>query len=175
MTIGTFVAYLQLYLRFVGRGFRIPQLVNSVQSGGAAYARLRPLLAPSLSVHGEPAWASFRPGHVAGISQPTPRPPARRSGPIRVALQGVTFRYPGAARPAFSDVSLDIPAGSFVAVTGPVGAGKSALSRALLGLYPLEAGQVLLDGCPLDPIPPAERAARTGYLPQEPFLFSGAV
>jgi ATP-binding cassette, subfamily B, multidrug efflux pump len=175
MSVGAFVAYLQLYGRFIGRGFRIPQLVNSVQSGGAAYARLRPLLAPPLSVHGEPAWASFRPGHVAGIGQPTRRQPTRGTGPIAVALRGVTFRYPGAARPAFSDVDLDISAGSFVAVTGPVGAGKSALARALLGLYPLEAGQVLLDGCPLDSIPPAERAARTGYLPQEPFLFSGTV
>jgi ABC-type multidrug transport system fused ATPase/permease subunit len=175
MTVGAFVAYLQLYLRFVGRGFRIPQLVNSIQSGGAAYARLHPLLASPISVHGEPAWASFWPGHVAGIDQPSTMQPARPSGPIAVALRGVTFRYPGATRPAFSAVDLDIPAGSLVAVTGSVGAGKSALAHALLGLYPLEAGQVSLDGCPLESIPPADRAARTGYLPQEPLLFSGAV
>jgi ATP-binding cassette subfamily B protein len=62
-----------------------------------------------------------------------------------------------------------------VAVTGPVGSGKSALARALLGLYPLEAGQVLLDGCSLEDIPLAERAARTGYLSQDPYLFSGTV
>jgi len=37
---GAFVAYVELFGRFVGRGFRIPQLVNSVQSGAAAYARL---------------------------------------------------------------------------------------------------------------------------------------
>src|SRR5262249_3575606 len=61
------------------------------------------------------------------------------------------------------------------AVTGPVGAGKSALARALLGLYPLEAGQVLLDGRPLEDMPAAERAVRTGYLPQDPYLFSGTV
>ena len=52
MTVGAFVAYLQLYLRFVGRGFRIPQLVNSVQSGGAAYARLAPFLAPPRPIMG---------------------------------------------------------------------------------------------------------------------------
>ena len=55
LTVGAFVAYLNLFLRFVNRGFRVPQLVNSVQSGGAAYARLRPLLAPPLTVSGEPA------------------------------------------------------------------------------------------------------------------------
>ncbi|HYU17867.1 MAG TPA: ABC transporter ATP-binding protein, partial [Chloroflexota bacterium] len=48
-------------------------------------------------------------------------------------------------------------------------------ARAVLGLYPLEAGQVLFDGRPVEEIPPAERAARTGYLPQDAYLFSGTV
>jgi ATP-binding cassette, subfamily B, multidrug efflux pump len=97
------------------------------------------------------------------------------TGPLAVALHGITFRYSTATAPALRDIWLDIPAGALVAVTGPVGAGKSALARALLGLYPLEAGQVLLDGRPLENIPVAERAARTGYLPQDPYLFSGTV
>ena len=42
MTVGAFVAYLELFLRLVNRGHRIPQLVNSLQSGAAAYARLDP-------------------------------------------------------------------------------------------------------------------------------------
>jgi ABC-type bacteriocin/lantibiotic exporter with double-glycine peptidase domain len=90
-------------------------------------------------------------------------------------LRGVTFRYSTATAAALCDIWLDIPAGALVAVTGPVGSGKSALARALLGLYRFESGQVLLDGRPLDAIPVAERAARIGYLPQDPALFSGTV
>ncbi len=52
---------------------------------------------------------------------------------------------------------------------------QSTLVSFLLGLYPLDSGQVLLDGCPLEEIPAAQRAARTGYLPQDPYLFSGSV
>jgi ATP-binding cassette subfamily B multidrug efflux pump len=175
MTVGAFIAYLELYLRFVNRGFRVPQMINSIQGGAAAYARLRPLLAPPLSLASEPPGASFRAGHLVGMQELAPARPAMPTGPLAVALRGVTFRYSTATAPALCDISLDIPAGALVAVTGPVGAGKSALARALLGLYPLEAGQVLLDGRPLEDMPVAERAARTGYLPQDPYLFSGTV
>jgi ABC-type multidrug transport system fused ATPase/permease subunit len=175
MTIGAFIAYLELYLRFVNRGFRVPQMINSIQGGAAAYARLRPLLAPPLSLANEPSGASFRANHLVGMQEPAPAPPAVPTGPLAVSLQGVTLRYSTATAPALHDIWLDMPAGALVAVTGPVGAGKSALARALLGLYPLEAGQVLLAGRPLEEIPAIERAARTGYLPQDPFLFSGTV
>jgi ATP-binding cassette subfamily B multidrug efflux pump len=80
MTVGTFIAYLELYLRFVNRGFRVPQMLNAIQSGAAAYARLRPLLAPPLPPDGEPRGASFRAGHIAGIREPLPGPPAVPEG-----------------------------------------------------------------------------------------------
>ncbi|HMH54325.1 MAG TPA: ABC transporter ATP-binding protein [Candidatus Acidoferrum sp.] len=167
MTVGAFVAYLELFLRFVNRGHRIPQMVNSIQSGAASYARLRPLLAPALSVHGEPSRASFRPGHLAGVDRPMISPTARRAGPAALSLRQVTFRYPGAPAPALDRLDLDVPAGALVGVTGPIGSGKSALTRAILGIYPLESGAVLIDGRP--------PARSIGYLPQDPFLFSGTV
>lgn len=44
----------------------------------------------------------------------------------------MTFTYPGAARAAILDLDLDVPAGTLIAVTGPVGAGKSAHRLAAL-------------------------------------------
>ncbi|MGE5378159.1 MAG: ABC transporter ATP-binding protein [Bacteroidota bacterium] len=175
MTVGAFVAYIELFRRFTNRAYRIPQMFNSIQAGGGAYSRLTPLLAPALGVEGEPRFASFIPGRVVGLDQPVPPPPQIREHPLSIQLQSVVFRYPKATQPALENISLEIPAGSFVAVTGPVGCGKSALLRAILGIYPLEAGQILLDGRILDQFNADERAARIGYLPQDPYLFSGSI
>ena len=173
MSVGTFVAYLGLFIRFVERGFRVPQMVNSIQSGGAAYARLEPMLAPALAVAGEPRFASFMTGHVAGIDQVEELGERDRAGPVGVSIKNLTFTYPGATQPALVDFSLEIARGSLVAVTGPVGAGKSALARALLGVYPVASGAVHLSGA----VGAAMEccAGSVGYLPQDVQLFSGSV
>jgi ABC-type multidrug transport system fused ATPase/permease subunit len=174
MTLGAFVAYLDLYTRFVGRGHRVPQLFNSVQSAAAAYVRLEPLLAPPM-LEPRTVASTLWPNHVPGIDQPVLPLPARPPGPLAVSIQNVSFCFPGNDAPALDGLNLEIPPGALVAVTGPVGSGKSALARALLGLYPLGTGRVLLDGRSLDTLSQAERAARIGYLPQNPVLFSGTI
>jgi zinc/manganese transport system ATP-binding protein len=64
-------------------------------------------------------------------------------------------------RTIWSDLSLSIPRGEFVAILGPNGAGKSTLIRAILGLIPLSAGRLSVLGKS-----PGEANARIGYLPQ---------
>jgi ABC-type multidrug transport system fused ATPase/permease subunit len=176
MSVGAFIAYLQLYLRFTQRSFRLPQMLNSIQSGGVAHDRLKPLLAPALpAAEAQVRLASFRPSYVSGIEcRPEPLPKIQ-SRPLAVSVERLRVTYPGAASPALHDVSLNLPAGSFVAVTGPVGSGKSALARSLLGLYPFDAGCVLIEGVRADQMSETERAARIGYLPQDPYLFSDTV
>ena len=87
----------------------------------------------------------------------------------------MTFQYPGAEAPALRGLNLDVPAGALVAVTGPVGSGKSALARAILGVYPVTSGSVLIDGKPLADLPASERRGLVGYLPQDASLFSGSL
>lgn len=63
-----------------------------------------------------------------------------------ITLSALTYRYPRAATPAVDAVSLDLPAGSVIALVGENGSGKSTLVNLLTGLLPPTRGTVQVDG-----------------------------
>lgn len=63
-----------------------------------------------------------------------------------ISLQDVSFRYGDADQWVLKDVSVSIPSGEFVALTGRSGGGKTTLMKLLLGLYNPDAGNISLDG-----------------------------
>lgn len=83
----------------------------------------------------------------AAMPTGTEAPPERLVHGIR--LDHVTMRYPGSDVASLDDLTLDLPAGSTVAVVGENGAGKSTLVKVLTGLYNPTSGQVFVDGVPL--------------------------
>ncbi len=90
-----------------------------------------------------------------------------------LVVEELSFRYPGAAQPALSRVSLRIPRGEFVLVAGPSGCGKSTLALALCGVVPGRirgrcSGSVMLDGLALAGLGPAQIAERVGMVFQDP-------
>jgi ABC-type multidrug transport system fused ATPase/permease subunit len=92
-----------------------------------------------------------------------------------ISLREVSFRYPGASRPALDGLSLTIPKNSSVGVIGPTGSGKSTLVDLLLGLYQPTAGEILIDGRSLRPeLVPAWQAS-IGYVPQDIFLIDDTI
>ena len=76
------------------------------------------------------------------------------------------------ARTVVQDISLQLKSGEVVGLLGPNGAGKTTSFYMMVGLVPLDAGRILLDGKELSHLPIHKRA-RLGlaYLPQEPSVF----
>lgn len=72
-----------------------------------------------------------------------------------IRLDGVSFTYPGATRPALRDISLTLRPGTTVALVGDNGAGKSTLIKLLTGMYGPTAGTIGVDGRPATDISPA--------------------
>ncbi|HEX2393369.1 MAG TPA: ATP-binding cassette domain-containing protein [Solirubrobacterales bacterium] len=99
---------------------------------------------------------------------------AIRRGPApALAIAGLGYRYPQAARPSLTDVSLELSAGEFVLLAGRSASGKSTLLKAACGLVPhFHGGEVegSIEVAGLDALAsgPGELAGAVGYLAQDP-------
>jgi ABC-type multidrug transport system fused ATPase/permease subunit len=74
---------------------------------------------------------------------------APRSGAAALALEKVSFTYPGQSRRALSDVSFEIPAGKTVALVGTSGAGKTTTAQLLMRFWDPDSGRITLNGADL--------------------------
>ena len=95
------------------------------------------------------------------------------SGPVRTSrldAQGLQKRY--GARQVVKDVHLAVHSGEVVGLLGPNGAGKTTSFYMLVGLVRADAGEIHIDGAPVQSLPIHQRA-RLGlsYLPQEASIF----
>ncbi|HEV2975629.1 MAG TPA: ABC transporter ATP-binding protein [Solirubrobacteraceae bacterium] len=82
---------------------------------------------------------------------------------------------PRAARAVLDDVSLDVPAGSTVALVGATGSGKTSLVSLISRLYDTSAGKVLLDGADVRTVELGSLRHAVAVVSDDPFLFSATV
>jgi ATP-binding cassette subfamily B protein len=108
--------------------------------------------------------------YAASISEAVVAPaPERLAQGIR--FEHVSFAYPGTTRRVLDDVTLDLPAGSVIAVVGENGAGKSTLVKLLCRMYTPDEGRILIDGEDLARIPADEWRSRLAGAFQDFFRF----
>jgi ATP-binding cassette, subfamily B, bacterial len=93
----------------------------------------------------------------------------------RIALEHVSFTYPGSDRPALGDVNLLVEAGQMVALVGPSGAGKTTLSNLVARFYDPTSGRVTLDGRDLRDYDVESFRLLLGVVEQDVFLFDGTI
>ncbi len=94
----------------------------------------------------------------------------------RITIRGARLHFPQApSAPILSDITVDIEAGTTVALVGRSGSGKSTLVKCLAGLLPLNEGSIAYDGVDLRELRLRELRRRIGYVLQEPYLFDETI
>ncbi|GAB7045287.1 ABC transporter ATP-binding protein [Catenuloplanes indicus] len=99
---------------------------------------------------------------VSPVTLPHPR------GHLR--LEDVTYAYPGSDTAAVAGVTLDVPAGSSLALVGETGSGKSTLAALVSRLHDPDSGRVTIDGVDLRDLRLDDLAGIVGVVSQETYL-----
>jgi ATP-binding cassette, subfamily B, bacterial len=141
--------------------------LNQYRQVGVSITRMLALL------QGAPARRLVEHGPVY-LRGPLPALPALASeeAPLQTLdARGLTYRYPDSGR-GIEDIDFSLRRGTLTVVTGRIGSGKTTLLRTLLGLVPMQGGEIRWNGQPVvDPaaafVPP-----RAAFTPQTPRLFS---
>ncbi|MBS3934792.1 MAG: lipid A export permease/ATP-binding protein MsbA [Sulfuritalea sp.] len=93
----------------------------------------------------------------------------------RLQFENVSFRYPGAERPALAQIELTIAPGETVALVGSSGSGKTTLANLLPRFYCLEHGRILVDSQPIETLTLASLRANIALVSQEVVLFNDSI
>jgi ATP-binding cassette subfamily B protein len=157
LTLGDFTAFYTYLLMLLGPMRSLGMSLGFAQRATASGARLFEVL--------------DRAPRITAPERPVPLPP----GGGHVELRDVTFTYEGAGEPVLRGVSLDVPAGTRVALVGGTGSGKSTLVALLARLYEVDSGAVLVDGVDVRDLDPAELRRQVAFVDDSPFLFSATV
>ena len=162
---------------FAGRmsGGRLSQFILYAVFAASALGQLS-------EVYGEISSAAGAAGRLGEILETKPTlvaPPSPKAlpKPLRgeLAFAGVSFTYPGGARPVIDEVSFTLRPGERVALVGPSGAGKSTVLQLALRFYDPARGSVSVDGIRGTEADPDDWRACFALVPQDATVFGASI
>jgi ATP-binding cassette subfamily B protein len=159
ITLGDFVAFNAYLVMLSWPMIAFGWVTNILQRGMASWKRMSEVLDAVPEIDD------------AGVT------PEGRALEIRggIAVRDLVFAYPGTEKPVLNHISLSIPAGQTAAFVGATGSGKSTLLSLLARLHDPPPGTVYVDDVDVRQIPLSRLRGATGFVPQEPFLFSDTI
>jgi ATP-binding cassette subfamily B protein len=154
LSLGELVAFQAYLLQLAWPTLVLGWVLTLVQRAAASMTRLDEVLS-------EPSAVTAGPARLPPSAAPA------------LELRQLNFSY--GDTPVLHDLTLQLPAGGLIGLTGPTGSGKSTLLKLLSGLYPLPPQAILLDGVDLQELDGAAHRRRLAVVPQEGRLFSGSL
>lgn len=151
-----FIVYAVMVATAVGA---VSQVIGDLQRAAGATDRLMELLNVEVA-HNPDNLTGSLPDNIAG----------------KIEIKNLEFYYPTRQeQAALHNLSLEIPAGSSLALVGPSGAGKSTLLDLLLRFYDPQSGDILVDGQSLLDIPSEDLRRHVALVSQQPAIFTGTI
>jgi ATP-binding cassette subfamily B protein len=163
ISVGDFTAFTTYMMMLTWPVIALGWVVNLVQRGTASVIRIDELM-------------TEKPTIDDAVADKTLGPETRLRG--KIEFRHLNFAYAnteGKPVEVLHDISLEIPAGTSLALVGPTGSGKSTLVGLIARLYDAAPGMVLIDDRPVRDYPLATLRANIGFVPQETFLFSESI
>jgi ATP-binding cassette subfamily B protein len=133
--------------------------VTQFQSQLAGFDRVLDLLNEPQEMAASPGTIRVRKAEVSG----------------RIALDGVSFTYPGSDRPVLREINLEVEPGETIALVGRSGSGKTTLTNLIARFFDPTVGLIRLDGLDLRTIEVESYRHCLGIVEQDVFLFDGTV
>ena len=155
-SLGTLLSFNALLVYFSGPLFRLVNLQAGLQEAFISAERVSEIL-------------ETEPEQAEGVQ--LIKPDALEG---TIEFSNISFKY-GMRQPVYTDLSFRIEKGQWAAFVGPSGCGKTTLVKLLLKFYEPEQGSVFVDGNDLRFIDASALRSHIGYVPQNIYLFSGAV
>lgn len=157
ITPGDFVAFISYLNLLAWPMMAMGWVTNLIQRGAASLDRLDAVFKTTPDVADDP-------GTSADI---------RLRG--RISFENVTCAYSPDGPAVLSDITLTVPEGSILGLVGPQGGGKSTLLHLVPRIYDATGGRIIIDKTDVRDIRLQPLRDQIGFVPQEPFLFSGTI
>ena len=156
VSIGVIVAFMSYVNRFFLPIRELSQLFTTLQSASAGGERV-------LEILDMPPLIANRPG-------------AKELNELKgkIEFRNVSFSY-DAGTEVLHDISFSVEPGETIAVVGPTGAGKTTITNLVCRFYEANTGEVRIDGYDIRDVTVESLHRHTGFVSQDPFLFSGTI
>ncbi|MFZ5969101.1 MAG: ABC transporter ATP-binding protein [Bacillota bacterium] len=158
-SLGQFTAFLTMFIAMSTRTWVAARVFNQFHAAKASWDRIKEKLRFSSDVEEVPVRAESKKTDAANTD---------------VVFQDMRFTYVNSHREVLSNICFTAHKGMIIGITGPVGAGKSALATVLTGLYSY-GGSIKVFGEELRDFSKAKRMDTIAYSGQEAFLFSSTI